>query len=250
LVSYNIRFNRKETDASFLSKIALTRKEAVSKGETTRQRIVADAAPIFNQRGYAGCSMRDVMDATGLEKGGIYRHFASKEELAAEAFKFALANAVKLRTGDLQHVEGSVEKLRYLVNRFAETPSSMPGGCPLMNTAIDSDDGNAVLRALAREGIQNWQSRLIAIIEAGVTHGEIKRDTDPRRIANTIIATLEGALMITRIEGSRRALQDAQAALNGILDQIAAAPRRRTRRSTRRSPGAPSQPHAASPSPR
>ena len=61
----------------------------MSKGEETRLRIVAEAAPLFNQRGYEGCSIQDIMDATGLEKGGIYRHFESKEELAAEAFDFA-----------------------------------------------------------------------------------------------------------------------------------------------------------------
>ena len=46
------------------------------KGEATRQRIIAEAAPIFNQRGFVGCSLADLMEATGREKGGIFRHFA------------------------------------------------------------------------------------------------------------------------------------------------------------------------------
>ena len=71
----------------------------MNKGEMTRQRIIEEAAPIFNQRGYAGCSMQDVMEATGLEKGGIYRHFESKEELAAEAFKYAISGGVPCSAG-------------------------------------------------------------------------------------------------------------------------------------------------------
>ncbi len=67
------------------------------KGEATRQRIIAEAAPIFNQRGFDGCSMQDLMTATGLEKGGLYRHFSNKEELASEAFRFALAQNGLLR---------------------------------------------------------------------------------------------------------------------------------------------------------
>ena len=47
----------------------------MNKGEMTRQRIIEEAAPIFNQRGYAGCSMQDVMEATGLEKGGTLPAF-------------------------------------------------------------------------------------------------------------------------------------------------------------------------------
>ena len=38
-----------------------------TKGEVTRQRILERAAPVFNQRGYAGATMTDLVAATGLE---------------------------------------------------------------------------------------------------------------------------------------------------------------------------------------
>ena len=120
------------------------------KGEATRQRIIAEAAPIFNQRGFDGCSMQDLMTATGLEKGGLYRHFANKEDLAAEAFRYALAQNVKVRTEHLDEIPNSINKLKRVVQLFVELPSAIPGGCPLMNTAIDADDGNEALRDLAR----------------------------------------------------------------------------------------------------
>lgn len=196
-------------------------KIAMRKGEITRQKIVALAAPLFNQRGFAGCSMQDVMDATGLEKGGLYRHFATKEELAAEAFRYALSNSVRLRAQGLESAGGPVDQLRCLVRRFVEEPSAMPGGCPLMNTAIDADDGNPRLRELARDGIADWKARLTRIVEEGIRCGEVRRDVDPRRIANTMIATLEGALMISRIEGARTALRDARESLDQLLGDIA-----------------------------
>lgn len=193
----------------------------MNKGELTRQRIVALAAPIFNQRGFAGCSMQDVMEATGLEKGGLYRHFSSKEELAAEAFRYALKNAVKVRTVGLDSHGNSVDKLRFIVKRFVEEPSTMPGGCPLMNTAVDADDGNAVLRKLVQTGLANWKNHLCGIVEEGIRRKEIRKSVDPRRIANTMIATLEGALMISRLEGQPTALRDAQRSLESVLDEIA-----------------------------
>ena len=194
----------------------------MAKGELTRQRILEAAAPIFNRRGFSGCSMQDVMDATGLEKGGLYRHFASKEELAAESLKFALSRSVRTRTDDLGHIESSLAKLRFAVKRFVETPSIMPGGCPLMNAAIDSDDGNPVLRQLARDAFLAWKGRLSAIIEAGIQRGEIREKIKPLSIANTMIATLEGALMMSRIEETQEPLVDAQAAIGSLLDGIAA----------------------------
>jgi TetR/AcrR family transcriptional regulator, transcriptional repressor for nem operon len=192
----------------------------MNKGELTRQRIIAKAAPIFNQRGYAGCSMQDILDATGLEKGGVYRHFASKEELAVESFRYAWQNTVKARTADLDHIAGPIEQLRYAIRRFVEEPSVMPGGCPLMNTAIEADDGNPALRRLARKAIKDWQSRLSQIVEQGIRCGEIRKGAVPRTISNTIIATLEGALMISRLEGSRNAMHDAQASLTMLLRDI------------------------------
>ena len=51
------------------------------KGEQTRQEIIRKAAPIFNQRGYDGAALSDLMRATGLEKGGIYRHFTGCRDI-------------------------------------------------------------------------------------------------------------------------------------------------------------------------
>ncbi len=197
-----------------------TEGEAVTKGERTRQRILAAAAPIFNQRGYAGSSVQDVLDATGLEKGGLYRHFSGKEELAVAAFRYALDKVVRTRTKKVDEVEGAVEKLRYLVRHFVEAPSAVPGGCPLMNTAIDTDDGNPTLRRLACDGVQVWKKRLCAIIAEGIRLGEIDADVEPRRIANTVVATLEGALMISRLEGTQTALEDAAMMLDGMLRSL------------------------------
>jgi len=192
----------------------------MGKGDLTRQRIVAAAAPIFNRHGFEGASIQALMEATGLGKGGIYRHFDSKEELASEAFRYALSLSIKTHTGDLAHIEGAIAKLEYIVARFVKAPSPMPGGCPLMNTAIDSDDGNSVLRALARDGIADWRNRLSKIVHTGIRAGEIRKDIQPRQIANTIIATLEGALMMSRLEGTKRPLQDARASLITLFATI------------------------------
>ena len=193
----------------------------MSKGDLTRQRIIELAAPLFNQRGYEGCSMQDVMQATGLEKGGLYRHFSSKEELAAEAFRYALRNATKNRTDGLDAVGDPLEQLCFLIRRFVEAPSFLPGGCPLMNTAVDADDGNPLLRKLVFEAIEDWKTRLAAIVQEGIRRREIRRRVEPCRIATTIIATLEGALVISRLEGSKAALRDAQRSLEDLLQDIA-----------------------------
>src|SRR2546425_5085393 len=99
----------------------------MSKGKQTRQRIVVEAANLFNRRGYKGSSLKDVMEATGLEKGGIYRHFSSKEELAAAAFDHAWGEAFEVRQYGLDSINNNVDKLKQLISNCVERRPSIPG---------------------------------------------------------------------------------------------------------------------------
>jgi TetR/AcrR family transcriptional regulator, transcriptional repressor for nem operon len=188
------------------------------KGQRTRERIVAEAASLFNQRGFEGGSMSELMAATGLEKGGIYRHFSSKQELAAEAFDYAWKLTLDTRMHALNQIPNSIDKLKQFVANFAHARRSIPGGCPLLNTAIDADDGNPVLRERARKGLHDWRDRLRSILETGIKRGEIRRGVDSKEVATLIISALEGALVIDRLERNREALVAAQSHLERYLE--------------------------------
>lgn len=197
----------------------------MTKGEETRQRIVAEAAKLFNQHGFEGGSMSELMEATGLEKGGIYRHFSSKEELAAEAFDYAWGVALDARMRDLDSIPGSVDRLKLFVRNFIERRPSVPGGCPLLNTAIDADDGNPVLRDRARRALQGWRQRLSDVIAEGIKRKEIKRDVDSRNLSTLIISSLEGALMMSRLERTNDALLAVQSYLEDYLETAVRRPK-------------------------
>ena len=189
----------------------------MSKGAETRLHILAKAAPLFNQRGYEGCSLQDIMSATGLEKGGIYRHFESKEELAAEAFDFAWATTLGKRVQDLESIPDHVDRLKRYIANFVSR-SGFPGGCPLLNTAVDSDNGNAVLRERVRKALRGWQSLLRSILKDGIAAGTVRVDVDVHRVANVIIAGLEGGMLISQIERTGQGLRDALDHLDSYLE--------------------------------
>jgi TetR/AcrR family transcriptional regulator, transcriptional repressor for nem operon len=179
----------------------------LSRGEATRRRIVSQSAPVFNRNGYAGTSLAELMDATGLEKGGIYRHFSSKEELAAAAFDYAWEAVSETRWHGVDDCPAALDKLKLLVQNFVNLPlKTIPGGCPLLNTATDSDDGNPRLRAKAHAALLAWRSRIVAIVCQGQAHGELRSDIDPEQVATVLIAGLEGAVMMARMEKSRAPL--------------------------------------------
>jgi TetR/AcrR family transcriptional repressor of nem operon len=173
----------------------------VRKGDQTRQEIIRKAAPLFNQKGYEGMALSDLMQATGLEKGGIYRHFDTKQQLAAEAFDYAWNLALDTRFEGTQTISNTVDRLKQIVRNFWDHRAGLvPGGCPLLNTAIDSDDGNPRLREKARRALGSWLDRLESIIEQGQRRGEIRSDIDSSEVATLIVGTLEGSLMVSRLQ--------------------------------------------------
>src|SRR5277367_6050819 len=177
------------------------RETKITRGNATRRRIVEQSAAVFNRHGYAGTSMSDLMAATGLEKGGLYRHFASKQDLAAAAFDYAWETVSEPRWRGLDDCASSLEKLLLLVKNFVEQPPrTLPGGCPLLNTAIDSDDGNPVLRGKARTALDQWRTGVGDIVRQGQHKGELRQAIDASDVATVVIASLEGAVMMSRME--------------------------------------------------
>ena len=194
-----------------------------NRGEATRRRIVEQSAAVFNRHGYSGTSMAELMDATGLEKGGLYRHFESKQELAAAAFDYAWETVNEPRQRGLENCATSLEKLLLLVKNFVEQPPrTLPGGCPLLNTAIDSDDGNPVLRGKARAALDQWREGVADIVRQGQHKGELRQDIDAGDVATVVIASLEGAVMMSRMEKTRDPLHTVGKHLEGYLQSLKA----------------------------
>lgn len=194
-----------------------------AKGSATRQRIVEQAAPVFNQRGYWGASMSDLMEATGLEKGGIYNHFGSKEALALEAFQH---NTDVIAEGIRRALDGrrdAVDRLQAVIaafRSFVERPP-FPGGCPLLNTATESDDTHPVLRDRARERMTELLDGTVArIVRRGVERGELRADIDAEQTATVIVAAVEGAIMLSRLYDSAGPMRRTAAHLSEWVETL------------------------------
>lgn len=173
----------------------------MGKGEQTREVIVQRAARLFNQQGYLGASLTDIMRATGLEKGGIYNHFGSKEELALEAFDYSvgLINQ-RIRKAILSN-PNTLDRLIALVESFGSTATDppLPGGCPILNTIIEADDNQPALKARAHAALEQFFDSIRYTIRLGVERGEMRPGTDGQKLASLIVASLEGAIMLSQL---------------------------------------------------
>jgi AcrR family transcriptional regulator len=172
---------------------------AGTKGMQTRRRIVELAAPVFNRQGYVGASMRDLTGATGLEKGGIYNHFGSKEQLALEAYDYSLSRVSEGLVRSQDGATDAVDRLQRMIRAFAKfaRKPAVAGGCPIMNTAIEADDTHPELRDRARASMTLWHRLIGRIVKDGVAAGELVPGTDPYALAALITGSLEGGLMLS-----------------------------------------------------
>lgn len=175
----------------------------MSKAEKTKQFIIEKTAPVFNKKGYAGTSLNDIIDQTGLTKGSIYGNFENKDEVALAAFEHNVNKVSALFKEEIQKQNTIKEKLLVyplLYEKFLKHPFP-EGGCPILNTAIEADDTHPLLRAKALSAFSNWKNAIIRLIEKGKEKKEIKKNVNAEETAIAIIALIEGGIMLTKLTG-------------------------------------------------
>jgi AcrR family transcriptional regulator len=175
----------------------------MTKSEQTKAFIIEKAAPLFNKKGYAGTSLNDMTEATKLSKGSIYGNFANKDEVALAVFDYNLSKVDLILRQELANYTTAKEKLLVygkVYTDFTEYPFP-PGGCPVLNTAIESDDTHPALRKKVTDAINAWKKQITGIIEMGIKSKEFKEGIDTEQIALTIIALIEGGIMVSRVTG-------------------------------------------------
>lgn len=194
----------------------------MSKARQTKAHIIQQAAKVFNQKGYAGSSLADIMQATGLKKGGIYNHFASKDELAVAAFDYAVSSISRQVWQAIKTERKAIARLQALVSTYLiyVRKPPIPGGCPILNTATEVDDLDSPLRDRAIAAIDSWRGLIMRIVQKGIKKGEIKGTIEPDTIATIIICNIEGAIMLSQLTKNPIHLQRAIAHLHDYLENL------------------------------
>jgi AcrR family transcriptional regulator len=172
----------------------------MNKAERTKQFIIEKTAPIFNKKGYAGTSLSDMTDATGLTKGSIYGNFADKDEVAVAAFDHnirLLQHSTRLEMA--KHATARGKLLAMIDVYYTAQKIGVPeGGCPIMNTTVEADDTHPRLKAKVSEVMLDWKNMVAKVIEGGATKKEFRGPVDAEQTALTLIALIEGAILIRR----------------------------------------------------
>ncbi|USB32695.1 TetR/AcrR family transcriptional regulator [Paenibacillus sp. YPG26] len=179
------------------------------KGEKTRQHIIEKSAELFNQKGYAGSSIQDIIQVTGLTKGGVYRTFSGKDEIALEAFDYALRLSMDNFLKAAAQAGTAIEKIIAVCKVYEDPVNHSPieGGCPLLNTAVEADDGYPLLREKAVAAHGQFVAFIQSLLDEGVVNGELSRDLNTEALASFVVSSLEGGVMASRLTRDNKHVQ-------------------------------------------
>ncbi len=183
----------------------------MKKSEKTRLYIIEKSSPLFNKFGYSGTSMSQIINEIGLTKGAIYGNFSCKEEIAAEALRFNYMKISAMVVETASSCKNCCDKLvaaaEFFENEYEFIDAN--GGCPLLNAAVDNDDGNPVLKMLVNELLDDWERYIVAILKKGISKKEIKAEVDMKRFTVLFIELIEGGIMLSKITGDKKYIKTA-----------------------------------------
>ncbi len=191
----------------------------MGKSEETRQHIIEKASILFNKLGYEGTSLNDITEAVGMTKGAIYGNFKNKDEIALECLNYNMRLITEPIIREIKEQYAAIDKLKTYAGAYKKHFDVIVkmGGCPLLNAATDSDDGNPLLRKRVLDFIKMWHDTVVHITKRGIRRNEIKRETDPESFASLFITLIEGGIMLAKTTGDKRHIDKA---INHILEHI------------------------------
>lgn len=190
--------------------------------EVTKEKILESAGALFNTQGYKATSLSDITVATGLTKGAIYRHFGSKDELENRSLQYLSGRLMEKVRSVIKGQPSAGLKLRGIFSFFSSYITNPPiaGGCPLLNAAIESDDTDPELKKGALGILNNLRDSLIHILEKGKQYHQIKGDINSDYYATIIIASLEGAIMMSKLRDDNTDIEKVISHLDKLVSQI------------------------------
>lgn len=184
--------------------------------------ILHRASGLFNSHGYKATSIGQITATSGFTKGAIYRHFKNKGKLEEEALGYLTGILFENLTNRIKTQNNASDKLRSILSFFESYINKPPikGGCPLLNAAVEADDSSPQLRKKAHSILEVLKNSISHILTKGIEYGQIKKTIDKNYFATVMIASLEGAIMMSKLSRTDKDIRIVIKHLEGMINEI------------------------------
>jgi TetR/AcrR family transcriptional repressor of lmrAB and yxaGH operons len=162
--------------------------------KSPRDRLIRASADLFQVQGYNGTGLNQILQQSGAPKGSLYHYFpGGKEDLAVAAIEHAGAEIAAVLPQLLAGKSGLPAALGAVINFFIGQleSSQFKKGCPIATIALEQAADSAKIQTACELVYASWRLDIEGLLSA---HGA----TDPAAAAWTLLAALEGALILSR----------------------------------------------------
>ncbi len=177
------------------------------KGARTRARIVEEAAALIHERGVADTTLEDVKVAAEVSGSQMYHYFPDKNELVQAVIDYQ-ADAIVSNQGQLLRSANGVEAWRKMVIAEAKRTKAK-GGCPLGSLGGQLAECDPESRVLIAAGFDQWAAAIGDGLRSLHADGKLPSGIDPDDLATTLLATLQGGLLLAQVQRSTRPFETA-----------------------------------------
>ena len=193
------------------------------KGAQTRQKIIEKALRLFCVKGYYNTSVNDILQTTGLTKGGLYGHFASKEALWYAVYDEALRIWRKVVFQGIQSNADPLERIQTLIENDLKKKlgkNIFEGGCFFHSMLVELSGQSPAMSNHLMQGFEQLAGLLCAWLKEADQQGQLKENLNFSSIANYIVVCLNGAAALYAASRNPAILDQTASQLRFYLRQL------------------------------
>jgi TetR/AcrR family transcriptional repressor of nem operon len=166
-----------------------------------RDRLLEVGLQVVHQHGFAGASVRDIVQAAGVPQGSFTNHFTSKEAFALEVIELYFARSRENIARTLRNdALPPLQRLRAYIDASKERLNAhqMRNGCLLGNFTAEAAESSEPIRQRLLEAFAEVQEAIAYCLRAAVAAGELDPGVDSEEIAAFIVASMQGANLMSK----------------------------------------------------
>jgi AcrR family transcriptional regulator len=193
------------------------------KGTQTRQHIIEKSLQLFSVKGYYNTSISDILEATGLTKGGLYGHFSSKEQIWYAVYDAALNIWRDVVFSGIQSSLDPLLRIQTLIENDIKNKlgnNVFEGGCFFHSMLVEFSGQSPTMSNHILQGFIQLAGLLCTWLEEADQQGLLKKDLDFQEIANYIIISLNGAAALYASSRDPVILDQAVTQLHFYIQQL------------------------------
>ena len=191
---------------------------------TLKENIIHESLRLFSLKGYCSTSITDILDATGVSKGGFYNHFASKEGLFFEVLEEARRIWRKRVLYGLNEIDSPLEKaIQILANyrdRYLKDTENFPGGCVFVTFTVELNDQFPHLVQEVNKGFIGLKSLLKRLLDESMERGELKPGVNTGNVIEILFSGMLGTSVVYGVDKSNEVLGRSIDALINHLEEL------------------------------